>query len=500
MQNQSREYELKLTITPDDISALKGADILNDARAQTASEFNNHYFDDAKRSLEKSGAALRIRHQGGKFLQTLKSNDVGLRRNEWEVEVPTGEPDLDAVGKQPGAKKVAKRVLQEELQPIFETTFIREAWTVERDGAEIEVALDKGDVRAGSGRENISEVELELKKGEPQALFEVAFELLGVASLRPALSSKSDRGYRLSQASSDRLNRNLRLTFHRDTPVRDAARLLIHACLEQILHNEKLLREGRRPDALHQTRVGFRRLRAALSLFSPMFNGEMDGAKADVNKVARLLGDARDLDVFLQQTSKNVPPALVDAPGFHDLIEEYARRRNRAYSSAIEALEGKEFARMILTILHVAEAGAWRADKGAAKKIGAFAGAVLNRKKTRLVRLGRTIKKLGPGERHELRIKAKKLAYMAEFFRSIAKRDSYRKTMKALKTIQGVLGNANDARVTAAMMAQIPTELPASKANFAAGAIFGLQQRARDPASAVRRSIDKLFHVNPLGR
>src|SRR4029077_2740227 len=67
----------------------------------------------------------------------------------------------------------------------------------------IEAAIDVGDIRTadGSGVEPISEIELELKSGDPAALFDVALQLLEAAPVRIETRSKAERGYRLLGAS-----------------------------------------------------------------------------------------------------------------------------------------------------------------------------------------------------------------------------------------------------------------------------------------------------------
>ena len=66
----------------------------------------------------------------------------------------------------------------------------------------IEAALDQGQVIAGSQSEAISELELELRQGEPAALLELAVELAASLPLMPCDISKAERGYRLFDADS----------------------------------------------------------------------------------------------------------------------------------------------------------------------------------------------------------------------------------------------------------------------------------------------------------
>ena len=78
---------------------------------------------------------------------------------------------------------------ESELVPVFATEVRRTAYLVRHGASEIEVAFDQGVISAGEHRERISEVEMELKSGEPAALYE-----LGIAFVE-ALSS----AYRLPE-------------------------------------------------------------------------------------------------------------------------------------------------------------------------------------------------------------------------------------------------------------------------------------------------------------
>nr|GFD42166.1 hypothetical protein [Tanacetum cinerariifolium] len=66
----------------------------------------------------------------------------------------------------------------------------------------IEAALDLGNVIVGKQKEEICELELELREGEPSALLELAAELAEKLALMPCDISKAERGYRLFDAGS----------------------------------------------------------------------------------------------------------------------------------------------------------------------------------------------------------------------------------------------------------------------------------------------------------
>ncbi|MDR8301033.1 CYTH domain-containing protein, partial [Acinetobacter baumannii] len=51
--------------------------------------------------------------------------------------------------------------LAEHVQPLFSTDFARERWVIQEGKSEIEIALDRGEVKAGEHQEPICELELE---------------------------------------------------------------------------------------------------------------------------------------------------------------------------------------------------------------------------------------------------------------------------------------------------------------------------------------------------
>ena len=60
------------------------------------------------------------------------------------------------------------------------------------------MVFDTGLIVAGERQDTISEMELELLAGAPQALFDLARELQPKAALTLAFESKAQRGYRLA--------------------------------------------------------------------------------------------------------------------------------------------------------------------------------------------------------------------------------------------------------------------------------------------------------------
>ena len=111
------------------------------------------YYDTPERALKTAGAALRLRRQGGRWLQTVKSDGHaagGLhRRVEHEFEVAAQLPSFPAMAEAGLGELVADRRLREALTVAFTTEVHRtSALLSPAAGKVVEVSLDRGAKRS----------------------------------------------------------------------------------------------------------------------------------------------------------------------------------------------------------------------------------------------------------------------------------------------------------------------------------------------------------------
>ena len=86
------------------------------------------------------------------------------------------------------------------LAVVFETDVTRRRLDRQAPGGGwVELALDEGEVRAGTHRLPLGELELELRTGEPAGLLALAAELVGAHGLWLDTRSKAERGHLLAQ-------------------------------------------------------------------------------------------------------------------------------------------------------------------------------------------------------------------------------------------------------------------------------------------------------------
>lgn len=451
------EIELKLTIDPAHVARLRRHSVLESLVQGKPRHQKLHsvYFDTPELDLLRAGIALRLRRVGGRWVQTVKgggSAEGGLhQRDEWEWPVRGGEPE-PAPSTAPGLAGLLMPELLARLRPLFVTEFWRTAWQLRTaQGAEIELALDQGEVRAGDRHQPISEVELELKAGEAANLFEVALAIQEQVPLRVEDLSKAQRGYLLCSGETPPPRMAQPVVLAPEMPVMQAFQRIAGECLAQLQGNVAGL--GQDPEYLHQARVAVRRLRSALGLFGAALPDARAGIVEELRWLMGCLGPARDWDVFVTQT---LPPIVEQLPGNRALARlqaDAAGWRDTCRQAALEAVLSQRYTRLVLMLgLHLARQ---TEPSGGPVALGKFAAQTLTRQHKRLRRRGRRHATLSPAERHALRIAAKKLRYAAEFFAVIYPRKRARPYLAALAALQDVLGALNDAVVTQRLLAEL---------------------------------------------
>ncbi len=206
-----KETEIKLRVSRETLAALREHPLLKKRNKSgwERRELMNQYFDTPERDLAQAKVALRLRKDGDEIIQTLKTRGqsvAGLsERNEYNWDLAKAKLDVKKLDGECWPEQLAE-LDKKTLKPIFTTDFVREraeiAWGRGKAKVVIEAALDLGHVVVGKQKEEICELELELREGEPAALLELAAELAATLALMPCDISKAERGYRLYDASS----------------------------------------------------------------------------------------------------------------------------------------------------------------------------------------------------------------------------------------------------------------------------------------------------------
>jgi triphosphatase len=167
---------------------------------------------------------------------------------------------------------LATKKAQRKLKPVFETVVNRAAFPIHAGDADLELAVDRGHIKARECHEPLSEIEIELKHGDRGAIATIAERLAQSAPVAYAAQSKAERGYALSAGQSAKAVCRSAIHLHPEVSTAAAFQTIALSCLDHAAANERAVREGDTED-VHQMRVGLRRLRAAISTFKELLPG-----------------------------------------------------------------------------------------------------------------------------------------------------------------------------------------------------------------------------------
>jgi inorganic triphosphatase YgiF len=445
-----REIELKLEFDHADLARIHAHPLLA-ATASQQKTLHTTYYDTADLVLHKAGVSLRVRDTNGRFVQTIKSasGNAGLfDRSEWEHEVKGRDVDLIAASGTALEPLLNVRV-RNALRPVFETRVNRTVYQVARNGSDIEVALDRGEVAACGRQAAIHEIELELKHGEPAQLFRLARELDAIVPLRIAGKVKAERGYELVEDAHQAFEKAKPIQLDPGMASGEAFRAIVHNCLRQIIANEPGVCTGD-AEALHQMRIGLRRLRAAITAFAKVSSdSKQNRIKTELKTATNKLGPARDIDVFAADVFKHLSETGAGEKEFAEASRDFTLKREKTYAALADFVRSKRFRKTLLDVAEWVETGRWiRASAGAEQPIKKHAADVLAKFRKQIRKKGRDLNELDARARHKLRIRAKKLRYMIEFFVGVfpghKKAKRREAALNSLKTLQDTLGSLND--------------------------------------------------------
>jgi inorganic triphosphatase YgiF len=517
-----REVEIKLTTSADAWPQLKRSLPVKAGRGGKSSRLVSVYFDTDKCDLHKRGVSLRVRRDGRHRLQTVKAENGGSlsTRGEWEHEVHSDTPDLEATQDTPAAKILGKKKIQCGIRPVFETRVTRTVYPVKLGESLIEVALDQREIDTGRETSPLCEVELELKLGKPDDLFRLAKTIAERVPVELGLASKAERGYRLLSGDGESAVKAAPVALRSKMAAGQAFQAMGRACLAQLVDNLPALRKGH-SEALHQARIALRRLRAAMSLFADVIrNQQTETLKSELKWITSEFGPAREMDVLWARadaTSKETHALVADAEldGLPALEDELAQRRQRAFRRARAAVGSTRLRMLLIDLAAWIEVGAWMSTDDPLQRleretsIERFATTELDRRWKKILKRGRKLRGLDPRHRHKLRIAVKTIRYASEFFADVfpgAKSDRRQKAfLKRLKPVQDCLGELNDITVHQHLTSDLaaePTRGPrrngAGKTAFAAGILSGHEQaRLVDVLDSADRAFRRCAHVKP---
>jgi inorganic triphosphatase YgiF len=465
----SREIELKLAIDPRDVPTLRESSILRKLALKRAPRRSlvSVYYDTPSRSLARAGITLRVRKIGNERLQCVKMSAAAtssFQRTEIESPIRGNRPDLTQIVDPDVRRMIQKRCARHDLARVFATNVDRETWLLRLGRCRIECAIDCGTIACERKKAPISEVELELKSGQPARIYELAHRLNAIVPLRIETKSKAVRGYDLVEHAKLAAPKCGPIVVNPPMSVGECLAAIAQPCVTHVLASVNFAYKSRDPEGIHQLRVAIRRMRAALSIFhSAMAQSYRPRLAVELRTFALKLGAARDWDVLVEETIASMPTRLRKQRPTANLIRIAQARRAEGDKRAHASLQDPQYTEVLLQLASWADSqfgsdgslqqeGKWKPDVVADPAAG-FAADLMQTFHDKARKLGNKVHELDPQEIHRLRIRIKKLRYATDFFGGFWPNRRTERYRAALKGLQQALGEFHDLTVADQLIA-----------------------------------------------
>lgn len=306
----------------------------------------------------------------------------------------------------------------------------------------------------------------------------------------------------------------VRLT--RKMTAEEAFRVTVLECLAQVAANAPAILQSREVEALHQMRVGLRRLHVALNAFGEEFRTpSVKELRKRTKAFTDTIAPARDLDVFLGELFDDPANAGGRSESFATLRQRAEEARLLAWDQAVASISSPEFTVFLDDVAVAAETHSWfTKGLGSSAYKGHFAvdapikptaARMLDEHLIRVSKRGRHMKSLDERERHRLRIALKKLRYAAEFFAPLYRKKQVKRFLRRVKMLLEDLGALNDVVTVRGTLTRLTHEETSKRLDpdlcFAAGMINGWHsQRAHHLGQSAVGHWEKFKKIDPFWR
>lgn len=449
------EFELKFQVDAQQRAAVEAAVARGHSQR---THLQARYFDTPDGALAARSIVLRLRKEGPHWVQTAKAPGAhALQRHEHNVDLTDAAPlpRLDRHEGTPVGKLIAKALKKAGHDPaniqwvaLHDTDIWRTTRLMRTGDAQVELAFDLGELRAGARSRPVCELEIELKQGSPLELLDLARRWRARYALWLDTLSKSERAAQLAQGAAHGAPTKARKpTLHAGASGQEVFRGVLEACLAQILPNASELAAGS-DDAehAHQLRVGIRRLRTALrelAEFAPVVDATWEPALIDA---FRALGRQRDRELLEQV----VQPQLAHA-GAPDVSFE-ADTTDADDGDPAAAVRAPAFQNTLMGLVAAAlpeqPEAAVESEDAQPEAARVDPRKILQKRLAKLhaqvVRDGKIFQKLSTDEQHRVRKRLKRLRYLAEFVASQFDEGRAARYLDKLEPAQDALGHHND--------------------------------------------------------
>ena len=435
------------------------------------------YVDTPDLRLVRWGITVRHRQGGGEDGWTVKlpsfdgteGSAGGLARAEHAF-----PGDVAAVP--PGALELLRAfVRRAELGPVAHLHTRRRTLALLDGGGRPVGEVDDDEVSVLDGERvaaRFREIEVEIGPSVPATLLDAV-----VARLREAGAGAPDPTPKLVRALGPRALAAPEVSSPElgdEATVGDVVRHAMASGVRRILVHDPLVRLDTGAEAVHQMRVGTRRLRSDLRTFHRVLEpGWADGWRDELKWLAGVLGEVRDADVLDERLCAACRQLdRTDTAHATILLRRLGGHRAAAYERLSAALQADRYVALLDQLVAAAAAPALVAE---AEEPAREALPELVRKPWRkLVEEVAGLPDDPPDEAlHHVRIRAKRARYAAEAASVVVPKAA--RHAKAIAGLQGVLGDHHDAVVAEQWLRSEAAELHGSDA-VAAGVLVAAQR------------------------
>ena len=453
---RSNEQIEQVLATLDDLGYLK-------AEGETGTHVDT-YFDTPDFDTLRAGWTYRCRQRGGRTTLTLKSCGTQegqvFVREEIDQALPDEYPSpLYRLPPGPVQRCLDSIIDTRRNRRLFRVESERRVFAVTSPGREpsrIELDLDRTRITATTAHDNapgsfeFMELELELESGNADAVDELATVLLERLGLTPAQFSKFDRGIQAAGLSLKHLaRREEKPSISETDPFLDLVYLFFDRQLNKLKKRQPIAWEGLDPEGVHKMRVAIRRIRTILRAYRNVFGKQVvKPINKELRWLFKQLGEARDADVGEMAIREFTADLPADAARAAAPYTDHVRRRTiDAYANVTAVFVSERYRKLIEAMETFIAAGPHAAmQKNAGNLTIAEAADRDIRKSARhMIRRGdRIIAESLVEKLHRLRIEAKHLRYLLDFF-SMAQPVRWKGSIVELEKLQNLLGWHQDA-------------------------------------------------------
>ncbi len=489
MSNTEAELKLRLT-DPTRIERLLTSPLLTELSTQPAitQHLETTYYDTADRRLLKSRLSYRLRLADGQWTATVKADgtsDGGLHQRQ-EYNLPTDTPlaSIEPFLPTEIGGRLAEAVGSGRLEPIFATNFERSLLNITTPGgSSIELALDNGDICAGPKRQQILELELELKAGRTRDLVWLGAALSEEFALLPEQQSKLYRAALLAglaeNLSQDPLQPSpLKKKSALQPACKVLSQIIVFVIHQVITAQQSYINSPDKPETLHEFRIELRKLRTLLHFAKPLLNPEdyllwQDKLTVWSNK----LGAVRDLDVFsaawdeMTAYRTDMLPQTANKSGLAALIDD---KRDKTRESLQQAVMSGQMTPVLLGLWAHMEAWATENAEDITPIFKEFSLTRLTDWLQQFLGLGDEVDLADLHAVQNLRTAGKRLRYTLDSLAPVLP-DNTRILSKRLEKIQDLLGNVQDVSYTPPLLHELVKASASRLTHREAGLITGWQ-------------------------